>query len=368
MSAVGGGAGPLAGFRVLELATHLPGPLCGLLLADLGAEVTKVEPPTGDPMRRIDARRFAAVNRGKRSVCVDLRTPAGQAALRALVAHSDGLLEGNRPAVAERLGVTYAALRPVQPALVLASLTGYGQSGPLRDWPGHDLNFAGLGGALTAGGEPRELKGLYLGDIFGGLYAAVTLVAALHRARATGRGCHIDLALSEAVAAALSPYFCNTLNPDPAAVVIEAAAGYGVFRGGDGAAFTLAAFEDRLWAELCQALGRGDLQALPQAERVDPERAAALNAELQQIFAQRDAAAWLSLLGARSLPVAPVRSVAAFAEDPQFSARQLLVQVPSGFRHIRFPALLDGQPLPLGADAPALGQHTAETLREAGLP
>ena len=192
---------PLAGLRILDLSWLLPGPFASLLLADLGADVVKVErPQSGDYLRDILPSMFELVNRGKRSIAIDLKDPASLAEFRRLVATADIVMEGFRPGVADRLGVGYDALSAVKPDLVYLSISGYGQTGPYADMPGHDINYLAAAGALSVPavwGEPPRRSGLPVADLASAMYAALNIVAAIRRRDQTGEGSRIDIAIAD---------------------------------------------------------------------------------------------------------------------------------------------------------------------------
>jgi alpha-methylacyl-CoA racemase len=365
---------PLANLRVLDLSRLYPGPLCSLLLADLGAEVLKVEDPAGgDPVRWVPptvngmAGIFAALNRDKRSVALNLKLPAGAEALRRLARRADVLLESFRPGVMERLGLGYKALASENPGLIYCALTGYGQTGPYRDRAGHDLNYAGLAGVVALTG-PRDktpaVPGVQVADVGGALCAALRIVAAACARHRTGQGCFLDISMTESalsflslVAGKLAAGFTKATRGED-----ELAGGlpcYGVYGTADGKAMSLAALEPKFWQGFCAAVGRPDLATQghlrgPEGDRVREEVAA--------IFRSRTRDEWAAFFAPLDVCCEPVLEPEEIESHPLFQARQAFLEV-NGLRFLRTPVTPHAKAhLP----APALGAHTREVLSEAG--
>jgi crotonobetainyl-CoA:carnitine CoA-transferase CaiB-like acyl-CoA transferase len=322
-----GMAGPLDGMRVLDLSAWRPMPHATQILADLGAEVLKLEPPGGDPMRGYPEI-FASVARGKRSVVVDLRTDEGRARAHELAAAADVVCEGWRPGVAARLGVGYEQLAVGRPELVYCSLSGYGQTGPLRDLPGHDLDFQAIGGALAPRpGRDPEVPRIPIADLESGTLAALLVCAAWARRLATGEGEHIDVAMADVVAWWVGPRSGTAL-----AGRAERAAGspaYGVFRTADGGWIALGVLgEDRLWQAICHALGLDALAGLDFAARLDriEEVEAAVAAAV--VALDRDRA--VAVLAEAGAPVAPVLRPEDTLTHPQRASRGFHVATAAG--------------------------------------
>lgn len=348
---------PLAGVRVLELAPFLPGPFAGAQLLALGAEVVKLEPPGGDPGRHLPDDLFAMNNRGKQSICVDLKAPGARALVQRLVAGFDVVLEGFRPGVAARLGVDYDTLRIARPNLVYCSLSGFGQSGPRAALPGHDLTYLAAGGALARPGHwqgPPQRPGVPVADTAGGLFAALAVVSALLRRAATGEGAYLDASLTDA---ALSLAACRGLAPAESRAHLHPANDLFICR--DGAMIAAGLLEDQFFNGFAVALGEAgaELRALQFADLASRQRHGdTLQTLLATLFASRDAAEWETLADAHRLPILRVRGVAeALAEqDPTAPAPA-------------FPVRIDGARLPTPTQpAPALGADTASVLAAFG--
>lgn len=365
----------LAGVRVVDLTTLLPGPYCTRILADLGAEVIKVERPDGgDLTRTIAPDLFASVNRGKLSVTLDLRREDDRARLVSLVRTADVFIEGFRPGVAARLGAGYDHLRTLQPDLIYCSLSGYGQTGPARDLPGHDLNYLGVAGALDPGEEPgqppRHWATIPMADLSGALFAATAILAALVRRPLLppgARGAYLDASLAGAALALTDGRLqeAGDSATAPAPPMLRGGA-YHAYLASDGRAFTAGCIEDAFWQRLCAALGRADLAANPDYATF-PQRSARaheLDATLAAEFARRPRDEWIALLRAADVPVAPVNAPHEVPSDPYVASSGLLLRDPvaSGrVRGVRYPVRMPGLAVAHGAPdtrrAPALGEH-----------
>jgi alpha-methylacyl-CoA racemase len=355
----------LSGFRVLDLSQYIPGPYAALMLADLGAEVVKVEPPGGDPMRQLGPRDadgispfWKLMNGGKTVVEIDLKTPSGSAALEALLRRADALVESYRPGVMDRLGFTRARLEELNPRLVHAALSGYGQTGPWRLRTGHDLNYMALAGGLAqAGAAERPLMAAPpTADFASGLQAALTVCGALLGRARTNKGAYLDLSLAETVLAWQSPTLTAALRPgfepERAANLLNGGAScYQIYRAADGGFVTLAAIEEKFWRNFCVAVGRPDLIAR-QWEDMPQLR---LIADVAAVFAAKDAASWEASLGEVDCCFGLVVEPRDVPAHPQIAARRMIVSV-AGTVEALYPAHVDGRapsPRPAVAIAPA---------------
>ncbi|MCE0764981.1 CoA transferase [Pseudonocardia kujensis] len=353
---------PLAGYRVVSLAEQYPGPFATLILGDLGADVVQVERPQGGDPSRIFPGHHAALNRGKRSVALDLKTTEGFDACRALVEGADVLLEGFRPGVLTRLGLDPAELAERNPGLVVVSVSGFGQHGPYRDRPVHDLSFQAVAGLLDP--DAPVVPRVALADVAAGLFSAVAALTGLAGRVHSGRGGHYDVGMFDAllsfVATRLVPV-ANGMAPDG----LGGDPGYGLFATADGRWISLSiAFEDHFWQALCGVLGLGSLGGVRAPERI--ARRDEIRALLAERIAAEPLAHWEEVLPAAGIAYAAVQGLADLVTDPHVQARGLLQEV-GGLRHLRQPLVVDGSaPGPRSA-VPALGEHTAEVLREAGV-
>lgn len=371
---------PLAGVRVLDLSRLLPGPYATLVLADLGAEVVKLEDPRGgDYLRHLpplagDASgAFQVLNRNKRSLALDLKAPGGAAALLRLARAFDVLVESFRPGVLERLGAGHAALRAANPRLVLCAITGYGQEGPYRDLAGHDLNYAAIAGALALNGPPEAPLpfGVPPADVAGGAWVAVAgILAALHRRAATGEGGLVDVAMTDGVLGMMAlPLGIAWARGAPlrrgAELLDGGAACYRTYRTRDGRFVALGALEPHFFARFCAAVGRPDL-----AERQLEDGGRGPVEELTALFAGRTREEWTRLGRDEDVCLTPVLEGDEPRGDPQLRARGAFGEVerPGGegtFPALASPVRLDGARAPFRA-APRLGADTERVLAEAG--
>jgi crotonobetainyl-CoA:carnitine CoA-transferase CaiB-like acyl-CoA transferase len=360
--------GPLQGVRVLSLAQQLPGPYCGMLLGDLGAEVTMVEQvPAGDPARAFPSL-FEMVNRGKRSVAIDLKRPDGRTVLHRLVRRADVVLEGFRPGVAGRLGADYETLAGLRPGLVYCAISGYGQDGPAVHDPGHDLSYQGRAGAVAVrDGEVVE-NSLPVADLSAAMFAAIGVLAALVERDVSGggrRGRYIDVSMAESVLSWNSIAIGAALAPGtPSVGGAGREPAYGAFRAADGWLTLSIAHEDHFWRALCEVLGAVDLAGLAGPAR--RARATELRAWVAARLAEAPVAHWLAVLPAAGVPAGPLNRPEDTLADPLFQARDAFARL-DGHVYVRPPLRLDGQVPPIEAAAPMVGEHTAECLAEAGV-
>lgn len=359
--------GALTGITVLDLSKLLPGPYCSMLMADLGARVIKVEPPGGDPARELDGM-FDAVNRGKESICLDLKTQEGRDVVHGLAARADVVLEGFRPGVAARLHADYPTLCAINRRLVYCSISGYGQSGPYRDKPGHDYNYIGMAGMLGLDGAPERLPlrpGIPVADLAGAMFAFSSIMAALLDRERTGRGQYLDVALVDAVLSfvgtRLGPLMRGTGMPSAGTLT----PGNRPYRCADGKYLTTGVIEEHFWQKLFEAMGRPQLardRRFIGAESRKRNRQD-LDAQLEAAFLELPRAAWLERLEAHDVPCGPVNTPSDLLTDPHFQARVSFGQA-GGLLLVAYPVLLSETPARIGAPPPALGEHTAAILAE----
>jgi crotonobetainyl-CoA:carnitine CoA-transferase CaiB-like acyl-CoA transferase len=342
----------LEGVRVLDLSVWRPGPYATQLLVELGAEVVKIEPPGGDPMR-VFAPLFADLNAGKRSVAVDLKDPDGRAAVLDLAAKADVAVEGFRPGVAGRLGVGPDDLRAVNAGIVYCSISGYGQDGPLAQVPGHDINYQSWAGVLepTAGQDRPVLPRPPVADLAGGAYAAMAVCAALVRRGRSGEGEVIDVSMTDVLASwtgAVAPLTMPDGEPIGGRV-----AGYGLYATADGRWISLGVLsEDHLWTALATAVGLEDVAGLAFVERtkvVDD-----LEARLSAAIAARDRDGLVVDLAAVGVPVAPVLTQPELVVAEPMRARGLVVDGPDGAPAIVHPLRYRTHPAVQPTEVPPL--------------
>ena len=374
----------LDGIRVLDVTQVMAGPYCAMLLCDMGADVIKVESPAGDSSRRMagaqgsDSAAFNAVNRGKRGIVIDLKAATGQAVLRRLAAGADILVENYRPGVMTRFGLGYDSLAGMNPRLIYASISGYGQTGPSAGKGGFDLVAQGISGLMSVTGEPDRPPvkvGVPLTDLGAGMFAVIGILAALHHRERTGRGQSVDTALVDA-GVALSVWeatelFSSGQAPLPLGSAHRMSAPYQAVRCSDGY-ITLGAANDRIFRRLASLLGHPEWLDDP-AFASDGARVAhrlRLAAAVEAVTVTRPRAHWLAELDAHDIPCGPIQDYREVMDDPQVRAREMVVET----RHptlgaistLGTPIKLSSTPLTPGRPAPLLGQHTDEILAAAG--
>lgn len=336
----------LAGIRVVDASELLPGPYASLVLRDLGAEVIKVErPPMGDSARHIAPGLFKVVNEGKEQVRIDLKSPEGLARFVELIAGSDVLITGYRPGVAERLNIGHDRLNAVNPRLIHAAITGFGQSGELAGVPGHDINFLSAAGVLSlTPGHPINTptgSGLPIGDLCGSMFAVTAILAALRQRERSGEGQFLDISITAALRHWLAPRLGLLLQGGEDAWT--PLPGYGAFTCGDGRRIVLAAMEDHFWNDLVELLDSDALRG-PEYAQYAARRpaAAAINAHIASALLKQPADYWLRLMRNSDLPVtADVRAIqdgkaTAIENDP--------LDFSGGSVRTRFPVPMKGLP------------------------
>ncbi len=360
---------PLSGIRVLDLSRLLPGAFATLMLAELGAEVIKVEDPSGgDPMRAlpplVNGRGVydLLLNRGKKSVVLDLRLPESAAVLDRLVASADVVVESFRPRTAKRLGVDGERLRRRYPPLVHCAITGYGQTGPYAERPGHDLNYVSVSGFLSADSRtPGELPKMFVADVGGGAMSAViAILAALVGRERFGVGATLDVSMHDAALYWVMLPAARELVDGGADAAGELPtfgehACYNIYETRDGRQIALGALERKFWVAFCAGIGQPDLAARHDTGRDDQ---AALVRDMRALFATRTRDEWLSLFAGHEVCLTPVNSPDEALRDPHIVARGT-VTTHAGLRAVRPPFI---QQVPDLAPAPALGAHTEEIL------
>jgi crotonobetainyl-CoA:carnitine CoA-transferase CaiB-like acyl-CoA transferase len=373
-------ASPLAGLRVIELARILAGPWAGQTLADLGADVIKVEAPEGDDTRRWgppfierDGERAAAyyhsTNRGKRSITCDFRTPEGQDTVRRLVADADVVIENFKVGGLAKYGLDYPALSALNPRLIYCSITGFGQTGPYAHRAGYDYIIQGMAGLMSVTGEPdgQPMKaGVAIADIFTGVYATTAILAAVHQRASTGRGQQIDMALYD-VATSITAnqalnYLATGTPPGKLGNAHPNLAPYAVFDCADGW-IILATGNDAQYQRLCRILGLPALATAPDyltnADRI--ANRTALTATLTAVTTQWTKADLLAACEAEGVPAGPINNLAEVFADPQIRHRQMQI-APDGVPGVRSPFVFSDANLTLTRAAPKLGEHQQDVL------
>ncbi len=363
----------LAGVKVLDLSRLLPGPHCTMLLAQLGAEIIKIEEPNGgDYARSLSAEMFAVVNRGKQSLTLDLRKPEGVALLKQLVADADVLLESFRPGVMDKLGCGYETLKAINPKLVFAALTGYGQSGPYRDRAGHDMNYCGYAGALDQIGNADSgavLSNTQIADLAGGsLTCAVGILAAVIGARTSGHGAFVDSAMLDGTLA-LQVVALSTLRtagktlPRGSDMLTGGLPNYNLYECADGKWFALGSLEMKFWQSFCERAGRPDLGKRPIAPG---KLAQEVQAEVAALFKTRTRDEWEEALASADACTSGIYTLEEALQNEQVLARGM-VETVDGKPAIGAPLQFRDAAAVKTADAPGLGEHTQAILEKLGL-
>ena len=379
---------PLAGLRVLDVTQVMAGPVCSMLLADLGADVIKIEPPgTGDQtrgamgfkMKGPDSMGFLNMNRNKRSLALNLKNPAGRDVLLDMAERADILVENYRPGVMARLGLGYEAMRARNPGLIYASISGFGQTGPWAKRPGYDLMAQAMSGVMSVTGHPGGppvKAGVPVADIGCALFAVYGILSAYIGRQASGEGQYIDASLFDSALAFsiwdISEYWGTGRVPEPLGTANRMSAPYQAVRAADGY-FVMGATNGKLWRLLCDVLGREDLLAdarfLDIAGRLANREA--LIAELEASFAAKDAETWVTELLAAGIPAGRMNTYPEAFESAHGRHREMRIEVPhpheGSVPNIGFPVKLSGTPARARRHAPLLGEHSEEVLSEFGL-
>jgi formyl-CoA transferase len=379
---------PLSHLRVLDLSQVMAGPFCCMLLGDMGADVIKIEPPGGGDqtrkamgfrMKGSDSPGFLALNRNKRSIALNLKSEAGRKIFYRLAETADIVVENGRPGVVKKLKVDYETLSAINPRIIYASISGFGQTGPWSQRPGFDLIAQAMSGVMSAMGIPgREpvKSGVPVGDLGAGLFALYGILSAVIGREKTGRGQYIDASLFEA-ALGLSIWETTELwatgkSPEPLGTANRMSAPYQAFEASDGK-FVVGAANQKLWQAFCSVIERPDLLDDPRfAENKDRlQNRLPLVAELQQVFAAKPVEYWVSAFLAAGVPAGPINDYSQVVESDHAAARRMVMEidhpVEGRIKTLGFPVKLSGTPQQVRRPPPLLAEHTDEILRELGL-
>jgi len=361
--------GPLEGVKIVDLTSYIAGSYGAMMLADMGADVVKVEALEGDSFRELPG--FYGWNRGKRSLAVNMKDPDGRAIVHRLAKDADVVMENMRPGVVERLGVDYETLRALNPRLIYSTVTAFGSDGPYKDRPGFDPLLQAMGGVMTLQGlgtAPQYLR-IAVTDYYCAALACQAVLAALFVRERTGRGQRVQTSLLQAVLALQSG---NVVTYPGYELTFRVTPTYRLYQGSDGQWFFLAVGNQSFWVKLCTAIGREDLAQDPRfgSWMARRDHAGALMPLLESAFSSRPPAEWLRILATHDIPAAPTQSLQEFMQDPAVLHHQMIVK----YDHPELgPLSLMGQPLrfsetqaPDAGPPPTLGQHTTDVLRQAG--
>lgn len=371
----------LADVQVLELAGMIPGPYATMLLADLGADVIKVEEPSsGDYQREFGPEtegvnhRFANYNRNKRSIAIDLKSERGREVLLELAEESDALIEGFRPGVVDRLGIGYDDILARNPGIVYCSLSGYGQDGPYREWVGHDINYLGIAGLLSMTGQkdgPPVPPGFPISDFAGGVFAAFSILAALREHDRTGEGEYVDISMTDVAASwssQLLPMVSQGEEPTRGRTLVTGEdPAYTIYECADGEYITVGALEPVFWKNLCRELSMEEYET---NDRSNPEVREEIRAELASTFAEKTRDDWLETLDETEIPIGPVNAPKeALREDEQIEARKLVHEQRVDGAELPVmasPQKFSSEPETIRSAAPGHGADTEEVLENLG--
>jgi crotonobetainyl-CoA:carnitine CoA-transferase CaiB-like acyl-CoA transferase len=378
--------GAIEGVRVLDLTSYLSGPYCTMLLGDLGAEVVKVEEPGkgdgsrawGPPFVGGESTYFMSINRNKKSVTLNLKTEDGRRALLRLAERADVVVENYRVGVVKKLGIDYEAVKGVNPSIIYCSISGFGQDGPHSQKPAYDLVAQAMGGVMGLTGYedgPPVKVGIAMADLTAGMFAAVGILAALHRRDRTGTGQFIDVAMLDGQVSLLTfvagAYLATGEVPKRLGTAHPSIAPYQAFRAGDGSYFVLAVGTDKMFADFCEAVGldlASDSRFSTNSERV--KNRAELVRILEGHFASKPASHWLSVIERAGVPCAPINTLDRVFSDPQVAHRRMVREVDhpkAGRVKLLGPPIRMSESDPeIRAPPPTLGQHTEEMLLSVG--
>lgn len=374
---------PLTGLKVLDLTRVVSGPFCTMLLADLGADVVKVEAPDGDPSRVTgivgagENPYFVNLNRNKRTITIDMKQERGKQIVRRMAKAADVLVENFRPGVMDRLGLGYPALSALNPSLIYAAVTGFGKTGPYKDRPAFDFIAQAMSGFMSLNGDrtmPYLRVGIPISDTIAGLYAAFGILAALRVREKTGRGQEIQTAMVDGLISmftfAAGAYFSTGELPPRNGNDHMVVSPYGLFNASDGP-IAIAPSTERNWQQLCGALKLEHLMSDPRFDSAEKRRAhrPEINAIVESVIKSRTREEWITLLNQAGVPCGPVNNLAQAFSDPQVLHQEMVIESaqPSGpVKMPGFPLKLMETPARLRKPSPQVGEHSVEVLQEFG--
>ncbi|HXX72174.1 MAG TPA: CaiB/BaiF CoA-transferase family protein [Candidatus Acidoferrales bacterium] len=364
---------PLQGVRILDLSRLVPGPYCTRLLCDMGAEVIKVEEPgRGDYIRSLPpyvndvSVAFELLNHGKKSITLNLEKQKGQEILRKLVASADVFLESFRPGTTQSLGCDFETIRKSNPQIVYCSLTGFGQTGPYKDLPGHDINVTAISGFLSLNGREPTVPSLQVGDLASGMLAALTITTALFARQRIKQAQYIDASILDVMLSWLSLPLALQLGGTLRMLGGDAPF-YRLYRTRDSRLVALGAIEAKFWEGFCKLIDRPDLQ--PDQYSSEPRRTEVINA-IQSVFLAKSADEWFKIMSKHGLPCTPILSLDEAVRDPQVRSRKMILDKDSmeerKFAYLGNPCKISGLGEVDLSPSPRLGEHSATILQEIG--
>jgi len=364
----------LEGIRIIDLSRLLPGPYCTLLLADLGAEVYKIEQPeTGDYARTMRPGLFYMANRNKKSVTLDLRKESAKRVFYRLVEHCDVVVEGFRPGGAEKLGVGYEQLQRINPKIIYSSISSYGQTGPYRLLPGHDVNFQALTGAMSIKSQvdfPPVRSGIAVADLSSGILAAFSILSALLARERTGEGQYLDVSMADCLFSWVSFRAWDYIFHDRDMATSHVGPANDIFTTADGRQISLGVgAEEHFWKELCKTMEKEELLGDPRylSDALRRENSQSLHGILKEIFKGKTFEEWSKLLTGKGIPWAPVKSLREAFEDRHFREREMISEIfvkdlGRNIKQVPFPVKMSKTPAKLKTSPPSIGENTLEIL------
>ena len=370
--------GPCQGVRVIDLTRYFPGRFCTLMLADLGAEVITVEPPRVPsakikPIGKDTGARYLAINRNKKSMALDLNKEEGRAVFYDLICKADVVVEGSRPGVAERLKIHYSVVKELNPKIVYCSISNFGQDGPYRKRPSHDIDCLGLAGMVDMGEAPLLPKNLIVSDAIGALMATLGILSGLFEAQRSGKGQFVDLSLLDALVSCLNVramrYFLSSVNSEKEDDDFTSFSFpfYNVYKAKDGRYITIAAVESHFWRNICVLMGKEDFV---QHQFDKGEKRREIFDHFRRIFMTKDRDEWVGILNGSDAPAGPVNSLEEVFQDPQINYRNMVTEslhpILGRIKQVGIPIKFSETPCEAQSPAPIYGMHTVEILEDLG--
>ena len=385
---------PLEGVKVIDLSRAMAGPFCTMMLADLGAQVIKIEPPAGDetrawgpPFMGKESTYFLSVNRNKKSIVIDLRKEKGVEIVKNLTKKSQVLVENYRPGTTEKLGISYERMRKINPTLIYCSISGFGQSGPSREKPGYDIIALATSGMMSITGEPGRppvKMGVPVSDICAGMYGAYAITTSLYRqekdqstnSTKVPQGTYIDVSMFEGQISWLthqaSAYFATGENPEPTGSSHPSIAPYQAFRASDDKYFIIAVGNDELWKKFCDSLGisqlKDDERFVSNSSRV--KNKLELERELSKVFSSDSSENWISKISIAGVPCSPINRLDEVFTDPQVISRKMVLEcehpTAGKIKQLGIPYHFSDYEFSIRSPPPILGEHAKEILSDLG--
>jgi crotonobetainyl-CoA:carnitine CoA-transferase CaiB-like acyl-CoA transferase len=347
----------LQGIKILDLSTLLPGPLCSMFLAELGAEVIKVESPSGDPMRYFENKvgkspYFASLNRNKKSIVINLKTDEGKGIFRKLAKDADVILEGFRPGKVNSLGIGYEEIRKINPKIIYCSITGYGQKGPLKEKAGHDLNYSALSGLLDVLSEKPIVPGVQIADVGSAMIAAFSIVTSLLKKEREGKGNYIDVSIFDSAISLIGMHIAHSsVSKNKNTILSGKKACYNVYETKDGKFVSLGAVERKFWASFCKVVGRQNLLE----KQLDDD----IVDEVKRIFIAKDLKEWIALNEKHDFCCEPVKKLS------EIYGHRTIIDL-DGIKQAALPVIFSSLKVAKHRKAPTLGENSEELLKGCG--